>query len=84
MVRTPLQFFDPAQVDQRLGLFDSIFKPIEAVEPACHHPGLVPVLLEKLLSVRNGAGLKQLERRHYISYYGHNFLRFKSRSNEFG
>ena len=72
------QFFDSAQIDQRLGLLDSILEPIEAVEPARHHPGVPSVLLEKLLRVRDGARLKQLERRHDISYYRHGSLRFKS------
>ena len=78
------QFFDPAQINQRLGLLDSIFEPIEAVEAASHDPGFVSMLLEKLLRVRNRAGLIQLERRHDISNYRHNILRFKSRSNRFG
>ena len=72
------EFLDSAQVDHRFRFLDSILEPIEAVESAGHHPGVSSVLFEKLLCVRNGARLKQLERRHDVSYYRHDSLRFKA------
>src|SRR6185437_13924491 len=76
------EFVDSAQVHQRLGFLDAVLQPVEAIEPARHDPGIFSVLLEKLLRVRNRTRLIQLERRHDVSYYSHDSLRFKSPLDE--
>src|SRR4029077_3276774 len=67
------QFFDAAQVDNRLRLPDSILEPVETVEPSGQDPGIRSVLLEKLLRISHGTRLIELESGHYVSDDSHNF-----------
>ena len=65
------EFLDAAQIHDDFGLLDAVLEPIEAVEPAGQHPGVLSILFEKLLRVGGRCGLKQLEGRHNVSNYSH-------------
>ena len=61
--RPPFDFFtrgvfDLTQVDDYFRPLDAVFQPVEAVEAARHHPGVVPYLIEQAQSVSIDAGWK--------------------------
>ena len=68
------QFVDAAQIDDVRRPLDAILQPVEAVEPAGHHPGVAPVPAEQLQRVADRRGLEQLERRHHVANYRHDAL----------
>src|SRR5581483_12170696 len=70
------EFFDSTEVDDSFRLLDPVLQPIEAVEPACQHPAVTPMLCECALSFGHRSWLEQFEARHHISNYSHSSLRY--------
>src|SRR6185503_8971599 len=67
-----------AEIDDVAWALDAVLQPVEAVETAGEDPCVAAVPIEQVQRVRGGRGLKELERGHYVSYYGHWALRSNS------
>jgi len=76
------EFFDAAKIHQNFRALDAVLEPIEAIESSSHDPSIGSVLLQKFLRVADGAGLKQIESRHDVSYYGHGCLPLQLQRNQ--
>ena len=65
------QLLDAPEVDHRRRPLDPILEPVERIEPARQHPGLLLVLIEQPQRLVGRRRLKQLKRRHHVANHGH-------------